>query len=351
MLDTYEGSTKHEKTEDNEPSRNNADDAQQTRGRGRPPNTRIPYQDDAGKGKHCRIVRSHGHETLPRFVGKWFNRNDNECEKDLYRASILMLLNPWRNLHELKLLTETFEEAYDQFILQADPKTLRVIANIQYFYECSDGAKAEREKARESYQLNHTVPENNDITNLDMDIDDAREIEEIQGTIILEEITDDDIERARLMKTHARERLYGESAVSLGYDAGFFKETHENFTYAFTARKMHADEGENIRTWEAQLKATTREQINKFGIINITADSEEARISTTHDKSTRTAAPEVQPRTDHQLLTGQIDQTYLERVELSNLNEEQRRAHDIIEERLIEHITSKSYKCTEFQSC
>ena len=347
MLDTYEGSTKHEKTKDNDPSgpsRNNADDAQQTRGPGRPLSTRIPYQDEAGKGKRCRIVRSHGHETLPRFVGKWFNRNDNECEKDLYRANILMLLKPWRNLHELKILMETFEETYDQFILQADPKTLRVIANIQYFYECSDGAKAEREKARESYQLNHAEPENNDISNLDMDIDDAREIEEIQGTIILEEITDDDIERARLMKTHARERLYGESAVSLGYDAGFFKETHENFTYAFKARKMQTDEGENIRTWEAQLKATTREQINQFGTVNITAESDEARISITHHDNLTRTVPEAQPRIDNQSLTRQIrvGQTYIGRVELSKLNEEQRRAHDIIEERLIEHITSES---------
>ena len=38
---------------------------------------------------------------------------------------------------------ESFEDAYNNFILQADQKTLRVIANIQYFYECSDGAKAE----------------------------------------------------------------------------------------------------------------------------------------------------------------------------------------------------------------
>ena len=37
---------------------------------------------------------------------------------------------------------ESFEDAYNNFISQTDQKTLRVIANIQYFYECSDGAKA-----------------------------------------------------------------------------------------------------------------------------------------------------------------------------------------------------------------
>ena len=38
-----------------------------------------------------------------------------------------------------------------------------------------------------------------------MDIDYAREIQEIQEGIFLEEITDNDIERSCLMKTHARE--------------------------------------------------------------------------------------------------------------------------------------------------
>jgi len=343
MLDTYESSTKqNEEGEDNEPIQNDeADEAPQTRGPGRPLSTRIPYQDEAGKGKRCRIIRLQGHVTLPRFIGKWFSRSDNEYERDLYRASMLMLLKPWRNLHQLKSLTETFEEAYNQFISQADPKTLRVIANVQYFYECSDGAKAEREKAKESRQHDHAEPDDSNKTAFDMDIDDAREIEEIQEGFFLEEITDGDIERARLMKTHARERLYGESAVSLGYDAGFFKETHQDLTFTFTARKMQADEGEKIRTWETQLKATTREQMNKFGTINITKEPNEVQASITHVESADTA-PEVRPRTEGQPLAGHIRQGYIERLELSNLNEEQRRAHDIIEEKLVEHITSES---------
>ena len=349
MLDTYEGSTKQNENNLNEPLRNAADNSRETRGPGRPLSTRIPYQDEAEKGKRCRIVRSHGHETLPRFVGKWFNRNDNEYERDLHRASMLMLLKPWRNLHQLKKPLDTFEEAYDQFILEADQKTLRVITNIQYFYECSDGAKAEREKKRENYQLNDTGPDNN-ITEFDMDIADAREIGEIQEAIFLEEITNEDIERARLMKTHARERLYGESAVNLGYDAGFFKETQQNFAHTFSARKIQTDEGDKIRTWEAQLKATTREQMNRFGTINLTAEPNEVQVSTAHDESTGTAR-EVQPRTEQLPLAGHINQTRIERFELSNLNEEQRRAHDIIEERLVEHITSESYKCTIFQTC
>lgn len=250
MLDTYEDSTKEtDEDNDNEPFQKATGDAlPQSRRPGRPLSTRIPYQNEAGKKKRCRIIRLEGHETLPRFVGKWFCRSDNEYEKDLHRASMLMLLKPWRNLHQLKTLTETFEDAYDQFISQTDRKTLRVIANIQYFYECSDGAKAEREKPTENQQFVHSESDDINKTEFDMDIDDARNFENIQEAIFLEEITDDDIERARLMKTHARERLYGEIAVNLGYDAGFFEETHQDVAYTFAARKMQANEGEKIRT-------------------------------------------------------------------------------------------------------
>ena len=49
-----------------------------------------------------------------------------------------------------------------------------------------------------------------------MDIDDANETQDIQEGFFLEKITDDDIERACLMKTHAREQWL--TAVNLGYD-------------------------------------------------------------------------------------------------------------------------------------
>ena len=39
-----------------------------------------------------------------------------------------------------------------------------------------------------------------------MDIDDANETQDIQEGFFLQKITDDDIERACLMKTHAREQ-------------------------------------------------------------------------------------------------------------------------------------------------
>lgn len=340
MLDTYESSTKL--NEDNEPFQNTTDETYQPRGPGRPLSARIPYQDEAGKTKCCRIARLKGHETLPRFVGKWFSRNDDDIEKDLHRASMLMLLKPWRNLHQLKTPTETFGEAYDHFISQTDHKTLTVISNIQYFHECSDGAKADREKSTENGHLHHAETDSNNHTENNMIIDNIGEMELLQDRIQLEEITEDDIERARLMKTHARERLHGENAVNLGYDAGFFEETDQDITYTSMARRMEADEGENIRRWETQLKNTTRDQMNEFGTINISTQTNEINAAIQNRAETAGTRPEVTAQTETMTQVDEIRQGHPGRSHLSNLNEEQRRAHDIIEEKLIQHIKGKS---------
>jgi hypothetical protein len=56
MLDTYETSTIVQ-IDDNSAFLNTADETPQTRGPGRPLSARIPYQDEAGKPKRCRIVQ------------------------------------------------------------------------------------------------------------------------------------------------------------------------------------------------------------------------------------------------------------------------------------------------------
>jgi hypothetical protein len=87
---------------------------------------------------------------------------------------------------------------------------------VQYYFKCSDGAKAEREKAQ-------SLPDQADLINvnqnLDMDIDDAENSDDVSAAVAdaYTKITDEDIERAQLMRTEARDRLHGESAVALGY--------------------------------------------------------------------------------------------------------------------------------------
>ena len=212
MLETYEITRESKDRETRIDT--SFDEIPQQRGPGRPLSTRVPYLEGAGKNKRSRIIRQQGHETLPMFIGKWFSRSDNDAERDMFRGSMLLLLKPWRNLHEIKTTTESFENAYDTFMIQADDKCKRVVENVQYYYECSDAAKADRLKGqtysgRDQLAQDANVQESVDNNENGRGFGDGIDMD-------LEEITEDDIERAILMMIHPRERLYGEAAVALG---------------------------------------------------------------------------------------------------------------------------------------
>ena len=245
-----------------------------------------------------------------------------------------MLLKPWRMLHELKERTETFEAAFEAFMSCTDEKCKRVVANVEYYFECSDGAKAERLKSQTEGQMQPSEQEDINGGNIEH-VESGGDLGEGQSAI-LEEITDEDIERALLMRTHPRERLYGESAVALGYEFGFFDEDDFGVASENTARKAQAEEQIQIGTWETQLKAITRDQMKTTGMIQVTEEEglpSSVLLARSHLETTVT----VQHLEDQSFLDHERGPK--ERPHLGILNEEQRRAHDIIEERLKEHIT------------
>jgi hypothetical protein len=79
---------------------------------------------------------------------------------------------------------------------------------------------------------------------------------------------------------------------------------------------MHANEGEKIRKSETQFKATTRDQMNKFGTINVMNVQNEVQASVVHENSAGTA-PEVRPRTEGESLPDHIKQGNIKRLEPS----------------------------------
>jgi hypothetical protein len=129
-----------------------------------------------------------------------------------------------------------------------------------------------------------------------MEIDDEENRDDANAAVAdaYTEITDEDIERAQLMRTEARDRLHGESAVALGYDFGFFEDANTNTTYVNTARNMQPGEGDQICTWEAQLKATTNEQLKQTGVINITEELNNPGPSISSAEPMSITTPEIQ---------------------------------------------------------
>lgn len=335
MLNTYEGK-KSTYEDNNEEEANEGEPRESNAKKGRPPNARIPYQDEAKKGGSCRIMRTQGHETLPRFVGKWFSRNDCKYQQeiDTYHASMLMLLKPWRKLYNLKEENETFKTNFDKMLQTAGKRTLTVIENIQYFHECSDGAKARREQERQgigkAVECELMVEESE---MLEFEQRDRRGEEEDH------DVTEEDINAAKITRIPQRERIFGELAIIEAYDAGIF---HDIYPDASPWREpARVVEGINelliIKAWEKQLKETTRNQVKEQGTIDLMTRT--ARKD--KDPKTRELGKEKEPVIERESAETQQQGTEKQRKKLSMLNTEQRRAHDMVEKRLIDYITSE----------
>jgi hypothetical protein len=152
IKDTYEQrvssmhshSSTHEDDEDDDNSRRPASG-------GRPTiQTKDGYrQGHPSQGKVIRVLRQRGHKMLLDIVGGYFPRDDNPETYTHYCACMLAALKPWRNLHELKPEGQSWQEAYDQFRSEARPETIRILSNMQYYYECRDAAVA---KAKEYHR-------------------------------------------------------------------------------------------------------------------------------------------------------------------------------------------------------
>jgi hypothetical protein len=73
---------------------------------------------------------------IPELIGGWPPVSDNAPLGDLYKASMLLLFNPWRDIKRLKGKQGSFGEAYADFEENMSDKVHVQIKNIQTFYKC-----------------------------------------------------------------------------------------------------------------------------------------------------------------------------------------------------------------------
>jgi hypothetical protein len=112
--------------------------------------------------------------------------------------------------------------------------------------------------------------------------------------------------------------LYGEAAVAMGYDAGYFREHEGEVAYTKKARMMQPEEVDKVDMWKTQLKAVTHEQIKQFGTINITKETDEpssAIVGSGNMSNPATATPSVQPD-DVERVGGKLMTVFVLRWEL-----------------------------------
>ena len=99
--------------------------------------SRCRYREGHHKDKTMvRIIRTPGHNNLPNFIGK-FPQGSDEDAHDLYCATMLMLMKPWRDVRgDLKSDSETWVEAFIRFKATATADQLAIISGVDYMNNC-----------------------------------------------------------------------------------------------------------------------------------------------------------------------------------------------------------------------
>lgn len=315
-LNTYEGDYKKKNGSDGDV----IDNAGTSRRPGRPRNDRHKYLEQANKGNRCRIVRTNGHETLPKISGSWFNRSDRPNKADLHRACMLALLKPWRTLNDIKRPSESFDAAYTEMLARGDRRTSNFVANAQYFYECTDSAK---EEETANLPPIHMADDGSSMFLPNVPRHGNMEQET--------PITEEDIDLARKLRIHPREILFGEAAIDKAYKVGIFTENPPITTKAPVAPHATTEMIDKIKSWDTQLKTFTKDMANNVILVdnddgfvgNITAG-----INLVNQHSTSTST-HVRPSTTLTEIIASRSQA--ERPKLQMLRPAQRRAHDMIE--------------------
>ncbi|CAF2075341.1 unnamed protein product [Rotaria magnacalcarata] len=82
------------------------------------------------------IVIKHTNPVVPVLVGPQIPRQEREETRERYSRALLTLFVPWRSVHDLCALNQTWTEALEIQKPFISPASLKIIENIQLLHEC-----------------------------------------------------------------------------------------------------------------------------------------------------------------------------------------------------------------------
>jgi hypothetical protein len=82
------------------------------------------------------IVMKHTNPVVPVLVGPQIPRKEREETGERYSRALLTLFVPWRSVHDLCALNQTWTEALQVQKPLISPASLKIIENIQLLHEC-----------------------------------------------------------------------------------------------------------------------------------------------------------------------------------------------------------------------
>jgi len=326
ILNTYEISL-----HDNDPTPENITEVH-TRTRGRQKSLRIPYLPEADKPLKCRVERIFEHETILRFIGQWIPHQKFE---EPHGACILLLLKPWRQLHDLKSDHESFAQTLTTFLDAASQDKKELIENMQYYHTCWDVAQERRDALRQGKPFKLFDYERDGPPTTEGVIDD--DSSEGEGQTEAHElipsrgfVDEDSIERARLHQRDVRDRVFADEAMRLAHAANVFENGHTTKAKqrSFLPRRANGEDMEVISYWAAMLKDITLKQLMTDGQENLRVNAHHNEISPSlqlldHEHHSQ-GTPNLQTVVGDAMACPN-------RPLLGILNAEQKKAHDIIE--------------------
>ncbi|KAK0436979.1 uncharacterized protein EV420DRAFT_1487302 [Desarmillaria tabescens] len=261
-------------------------------------------------------------------TGTWFPRSNRHDCREYYCASMLALFMPWRSMKDLKNEGEHFEDAWHRFSVNLTPKQVDAIKNIQYFHEASDHAHRDKSSTASGALLNL---DNEQCPSQDDSILWGGE-GELEGGYGHSEYTEADIKIAETLRHPMREVQFRINAMERAVDCGIFNMPTVYTALPAVAPIADADDILQFWEWNKLLKSITRdkEKDRRHG----TEDRRAELLWTMEHLHSEVSEPGGSRDVPKRQLQG--------RPLLQLLNEEQKRAHDIIESHLKAFLSGKN---------
>lgn len=296
--------------------------------RGRKRNERSRYLNGHSKCEsHYRIVRTPGHNTIPSTRGGFYPTHTDPDSIDLFRASMLTLLKPWRHIEDLKQDGQSWEEAYNSFLANAPKRIHHIIAGIKYHYDSRSAANAQREREGDGLEAGTRRRRRNQREESGDELDEDEE----RTTFIAE------FERQRLVQaidelTNSREEVHGRAALQIAQDAGVFTSNAMDWeTSGVQAEVCTGDDIVNLGRWQATLKTSVEPIRPDEGEPMIIDEGSVTLQNETETEHVEYVSPD---------MFG-IGETEMPGIDPSCLFPEQRRAYDIVEYHLRQTLEEK----------
>ena len=256
-----------------------------------------------------------------------------------------MLLKPWRNVKtDLKVSSQSWEDAFQEFLVAAPNKIINILSGIQYYHQCRWSAKQQAQQyegwddsivtAQTDGMQTHTDNVNG-VTGISTQITEER-LRVLQSS---EKVTMEDLHAFSAIESARFTRLFEERDSEAWTEAEKRSNSPVDLQFALGGRRCENGDLQNMIQWKAQMEADIQRQNPDFNATSFPyADEDDLGTVLSLDKMSNTIAEEPGISYLHESRAEEA----LSAVDPSMLRYDQFRAYDIITGHLQETLAGRN---------